>query len=474
MEEKGSLGIFLSSEKAVAIWASPDASIRHKLVVTPDADEPVAMAMQAARAVIRQGFAFDEVFIAAGCSSYTQYNLHSEFEDYRQIESTIKFDAEEAAAADAMNLAVTFEVSGADGTGSQVTVYTAGRQLLTDMLMDLQEGGLDPTLIEPDVVCLARALEQTSNFAQRCDTLFIVLSGNNCYMLSPDEKYAPAVRTFLLPAAKDVTHVLVREILLATASGSTERALAAITLIDPVDRVNAEMLAERTGLEISVESPEQKLAQTLASDAEMTCGQLLIAYGASLADRPRIRYADFRRDFMPYQGKRKVMEGSLRLIAISLTLLLVGIAGFFQLKAFRMNRYSRQLEDKMMQQYKAVMYGKTPTKGASPITILKRDYAQAQRDKEGAGGGDSKSPPAKLTFFFEVVNKLPQKIDVKVQQIKVTEKTMTVKGDTNARSSSRALIDAIKKHPAITVGSEQLRQDGNRDGFDITIDPKTK
>ncbi len=474
MEEKGSLGIFLSSGKAVAVWSSPDASIRHKLVVTPDADEPVAMALQTARAVIRQGFAFDEVFIAADCSSYTQYNLHSEFEDYRQIESTIKFDAEEAAAADAMNLAVTFEVTATDETGSQVTVYTADRQLLTDMLMDLQEGGLDPTVIEPDVVCLARALDQTSNFSQRCETLFVVLSGKNCYMLAPDEKNAPAVRTFLLPTGKDVTNMLTREVLLANASGSADRTLTSIALIDPADRVNTEMLTERTGLEITVEAPEQRLAQTLASDSEMTCGQLLIAYGAAMADRPRTRYADFRRDFMPYQGKRKVLEGSLRLIGISLTLLLVAVAGFFQFKAFRMNSYSRQLEDKMIQQYKAVMYGKAPRSGTSPITFLKRDVAQARRDKEGAGGGDSKSPPAKLTFFFEVVNKLPKNIDVKVQQVKVTEKTMTVKGDTNARSSSRALIDSIKKHPVITVGSEQLRKDGNRDSFDITIDLKTK
>lgn len=472
MEEKGSLGIFLSGQKAVAVWTSPDAAVRHKLAITPDADEPVAMALQTARAVIRQGFAFDEVFIAADCSSYTQYNLHSEFEDYRQIESTIKFDAEEAAAADAMNLAVAFEVTGADENGSKVTVYTADRQLLTDMLMDLQEGGLDPTLIEPDVVCVARALEQTSDFAKRCDTLFVVLSAGNCYMLTPHEKHAPDVRTFLVPPGKDVTNMLAREAMLATASRQADNPLTAIVLIGAADTVDVEMLNQRTGLEVQIESPEQKLGQTLTPDGDMTCGELLVACGASLAVRPRIRKADFRRDFMPYQGKRKVMEGSLRLIGISLTLLLVAVAIFFQLKAYRYKSYSRQLEEKTLAQYKAVMYGKSPISGASPITMLKREYAKAQRDKEGGGAGDSKSPTAKLTFFFEVVNKLPKKIDVQVKQIKVTEKTMTAKGDTNARSSSRALIDSIKKHKSITVGSEQLRQDGNRDGFDITIDPK--
>lgn len=471
MDEKGSLGIFLSSEKAVAVWASPDGAIRHAMTLTPDAEEPVAMAMQAARGIIRQDFAFDEVFVAADCGCYTQYNLHSEFEEYRQIESTIKFDAEEAAAADAMNLAVTFEVTGTDATGSQVTVYTADRQLLTDLLMDLQEGGLDPTCIEPDAVCLVRAMNQTLDFSQRSGTLFVVLSGDHCYMLAPDEKFAPAVRTFLLPHNTDVTQVLTREVLLATAAGRADQAITSIVLIDPADRVNIEMLTMRTAMEVTIESPEQALSQTITVDSPMTCGQLLIAYGASLADRPRTRHADFRRDFMPYQGKRKLMEGSLRLIGIALTVLFLAVGGFFQLKTYRMNSYSRQLEEKMMNQYKAVMYGKTPRPGTSPITFLKRDYAQAKASKTAPGAGDSKSPPAKLTSFFEVVNKLPKKIDIKIERVEVTERSMSVKGNANNHSSTRALFDAIIKSPSIDLGAQQYRKDGDRDSFNITVDP---
>ncbi len=473
MEEKGNLGILLTADVAVAVWSSPDGSIRHKLLITPDADEPVAPALQAARAVIRQGFAFDEVFIAADCGSYTQYDLHSEFEDYRQIESTIKFDAEEAAATDAMNLAVTFEVTGTDENGSHVTVYTADRQLLTDMLLDLQEGGLDPSYIEPDAVCLTRALEQTSNFADRTSSLFVVLSGKNCYMLRPAEGFAPVVRTFLVPAEKDVTQNLTREVLLATAAGRGEGGLESIVLIGQTDRVDVETLSARTGLEVTVETPQQKLAQTLAADDVLTCGQLLMAYGAALAGKPRIRRADFRRDYMPYQGKRKIMEGSLRLIAISLTVLLLAAGAFFQLKAFRMNSYSKQLNDKMLDQYKIVMYGKVPRSGTSPITLLKRDHAQAiQKQKGGVVAGDSKSVPVKLTYFLEVVNKLPKNVDVKLQSIKVTEKSMKVKGDTNSRSSTNALLNAIKNHSKIMLSSQIIKPDANRDGFDIMIDPK--
>lgn len=470
MEEKGSLGILLAGEKAVAVWTAPDGTVRNTLAVTPDADEPVATALQAARAAARQGFAFEEVFIAADCSSYTQYDLHSEFEDYRQIESTIKFDAEEAAATDAMNLAVTFEVTGSDEHGSKTTVYTADRQLMTDLLLDVQEGGLDPTTIEPDVVCLARALGATCQMDERGGAIFVVLSRGNCYMLAANPGFAPLVRTFLV-GNKDITPILTREVLLMSASTRGESVPASIVLVGETDRIDTDVLAARTGLEVSVETPAQKLGQAITPDGPMTCGQLLIAYGAALASRPRVRQADFRRDFMPYQGKRKVMEGSLRLIGISLTVLLVAVAAFYQFKTFRMKSYARQLQQKSLDQYKA-LYGTVPRGGGSILTYLKRNYAQVKREKEGGSvAGDSKSAPAKLTVFLEVVNKLPKNIDVQIESITVTEKSMKIKGNTNSRSSTNAMFDGIKKHPAITLSSQTIRKDGNRDGFDITIDP---
>ncbi|MHC4927777.1 MAG: type IV pilus biogenesis protein PilM [Planctomycetota bacterium] len=470
MEEKGSLGILLAGDKAVAVWASSDGSVRNTLTVMPDTDEPVAMALQTARAVHRQGFAFEEVFIAADCSSYTQYDLHSEFEDYRQIESTIKFDAEEAAATDAMNLAVTFEVTGSDEHGSQTTVYTADRQLMTDLLLDVQEGGLDPTMIEPDVVCLARALGATCQMDERAGTIFVVLSGGNCYMLGVNSGFAPLVRTFLV-GNKDVTPILTREVLLMSASTRGENTAASIVLIGETDRVDTEMLSARTGLEISIETPAQQLGQTMTADSEMTCGQLLIAYGAALAAKPRIRRSDFRRDFMPYQGKRKVMEGSLRLIGISLTVLLIAVGAFFQFKTFRMKSYSRRLQQKSVEQYKA-LYGTAPRSGASILTYLKRNYTQIVRESEGGPiAGDSKSAPAKLMTFLEIVNKLPRNVDVQLTSIDVTNKTMKVKGNTNSRTSTNKLFNGINKHPAIVLSSQTKRPDGNRDSFDISIDP---
>ena len=162
MDEHGHVGLFIAPDRAVAVWTSSEAGpgVLDHLCIMPSEDEPGTIALQAARAVRRQGLSFEDVFIAIDCGYYTQYKLHSEFDDYHQVESTIKFDAEEAAAMNAMNLAVTFDITGKDPNGSEVTVYTADRQLLTDILLDVQEGGLDPTLIEPDVSCLTQTLLQ--------------------------------------------------------------------------------------------------------------------------------------------------------------------------------------------------------------------------------------------------------------------------------------------------------------------------
>ncbi len=472
MDEKGSIGIFLSRDKAVAVWTSTGSefSVLHKLCIIPDENEPAAFPVQVARSIIRQSFAFDEVFVAIGCGGYTQYSLHSEFTDYRQIESTIKFDVEEAAAADAVNLAVAFELTGTDQTGSQVTAYTAERQLLTDILLDVQEGGLDPTLMEPDAVCLVRAMEPISKLSDRAASIFIALSGNNCYMIHPNPGYAPIIRTFLVKPGREVTDILIREVLLAVASSQTP--LDSIVLIGGTDAIDAPSLSERVGLDVLVENPGKALSQNLASDSEMTVVELLIAYGAAMAGRIRGPKADFRKDFMPYQGKRKVMESSLRLISIAATVLLLAAAIFFQLKTIQMKKDSRQLQIKTLDQHKAVMYGRSPIRGMQVSSSLERAYKNAKNAKEGLGPGDDKSVPAKMTFFLEAVNKCPKNVDIIIQQVTIAERSMKVKGDTNSRNGTMALLNEIKKHPRITLASQRISTSSGRDTFEITIEPK--
>ena len=477
MSENGSLGLFLSKNKAVAVWISSgsDAAVLHTMNVMPAEDEPSTMALQAARTVTRAGFEFDEAFVAIDCGYYTQYKLRSEFSDYNQVESTIKFDTEEAAATDATNLAVTFDITGKNPIGSEVTVYAADRQLLTDILMDVQEGSLDPSLIEPDGVCLARALSHDPQMANHTDTVFVVLSSCNCYLIRPQANFAPTVRTFLVGEGQHVTNVLSREIMLVAGAADPAQPIKSVALMGHVDAIDKNLLAQRSGLAVRIEQPEKEIARTGTLEDGIACHELMIAYGAALAAKTRGHKTDFRCDFMPYQGRRKILEGSLRLIGISLTVLLVAVAVFFQLKAFRMNRETGKLQTKLLSEYKAVTYGKSPPRGMSVASSLNRELVRAKQMETGMGSGDDKSVPAKLTFFFEAVNKTPKNVDINIKQITITERSMKVVGDTNSRSATETLFNQIKNHSRITMNGETMRDSGGgRDAFQFNVEPKKK
>ncbi len=69
MNEKPSLGLFLSKDKAVAVWVSSgsDSSVVHTLDIASGENAPAVIALQAARAVIQQGEEFGEVFAPLAC-----------------------------------------------------------------------------------------------------------------------------------------------------------------------------------------------------------------------------------------------------------------------------------------------------------------------------------------------------------------------------------------------------------------------
>lgn len=474
MNENVSLGLYVSRNRAVAVWLSSGSehSVLNKLAIALNENEPETMALQAARSVMRQGFAFDEVIIAIDCGYYAQYSLQSEFDDYAQIGSTIKFDAEEAAAADAMNLAVTFEISGKNAQGSDVTIFTADRQLMTDILMDVQEGGLDPTFIEPDAVCLVRACAAISDVSKEARTVFVVLGRSSCYLFRPKPDFAPVVRTFLIDPGQDINSMLIREIVLARASQSAEDSLTSVVLTGHTDEVDMNLLKTRTGLEIHTDSPAKKLDSSWVSDGRIDDYEFMIAYGAALAAASRGYKADFRRDFMPYQGRRKILEKSFKLISISMTVLLLSLAIFFQMKAFRMKSYVDQLNQRALKEHRAVNYGKVPLRGQTINSSLKREYDRAVAMT--AGDVDEDVVIAKLTFLFEAVNTSPKSVDVNIQQITTTERSMKVKGDTNSHNGTLAFIQNVKDHPQLEVSSERYFSDVNRDGFEITLDPVTQ
>ncbi|RKY04177.1 MAG: hypothetical protein DRP66_12090, partial [Planctomycetota bacterium] len=145
MEQNNCLGIYLSKKRATAVLLSRRGShpeVLRCFSVQDDADldsndqsrQAPSPPAQVAQTLASERLQYGEVAVSLDCTLYTQHNLHSEFTDHKQIANTIIFDAEEALARDATDMALTFTIASTDATGSQTTVFAADRAVLYEML----------------------------------------------------------------------------------------------------------------------------------------------------------------------------------------------------------------------------------------------------------------------------------------------------------------------------------------------------
>jgi hypothetical protein len=470
VEQTNYLGIYPTAEGAFAAVVSdrgPAAGVRCFFVPLAGAESGQPALTAAIKQVLQQAGTYEESAVAIRGSLISQYDIHSEFTDYRQIENTIRSDAEEAAATDASVMAVTFEITASTPAGSDVSVYTAGRQTLTDILLDLQAGGLDPTVMEPDAVCLARAIEKTDSVDRTGKMYFLVL-GHTCFLLTfLNNSFAPKVRIFLLPDEPDKTAGLARQITL-TAAGMPAGAVKTLVILNAVKSVDLADMKNRTGLQVELSNLCRQLILENPQDvpAEQAEG-FLFAYGSAMAMAARGRQADFRRDFMPYQGRRRLLQKSLRLVSISLTILFVMFGLYFQSRTVRMKNYASQLHQKLAEDYTAAMRGVKPPSSESIGSRLRRELKNV-RDMQQYGLVEG-SVVARLTYVLEAINSAPATVSVTIKSITITERSISVIGDTNSRKSTRELFDAIKKHSKLVVSEERFGTGRERDEFVVSL-----
>jgi len=442
--------------------------------VTVDSDQETAASLAAmlSREIAERALTPTDISIAIDCDLFNQHNLHSEFTDQKQIQQTIRFDAEDVLATDTSTLAVTFDINNTDQTGSDITIFTTQRNYLAQTLTELQANNLDPIAIEPDIVCLARFLQRNFNSENKTSPLFIVLAENKCYIIQiPSENQsAPWGRSFLINQSQNINDVLARELMLTIASCSARYTVDSIFIAGQTEPVNFSELAEKTGKEITTID----LAQIVSGDKNLLTdchndSEFAIAYGSAMAEIKKIRKTDFRQDFAPYQGKKIVIQKTLRFLSLVTAVLMISIGVYFQMQVFMQNKYTRQLEDKLTEEYSSVMYGKKPPAQEPVSSRLKRELVQINKVKSGLIGGDDESIPAKLTFILEAINGTPDRVKVNINSINIAAKTIRIIGSTNSRSSTLKLFNEIKKHKKLKLDSESVKQKGNRNTFTINL-----
>lgn len=416
----------------------------------------------------------NNVSVGLHCSLFTQHDVHSQFSDQRQVQQTIKFDAEESIATDVLQKAVTFNIKKVDATGSDVTVFAADLSKLKDMLSEFQSSRIDPLAMEPDSSCLTRFLVHCGrDFTAENLPLCIFVSEKVCYMIRPSAGRMPArVRTFLISAGQDKTKLLTRQIPMTLAGMGDDVSIDNILLLDDTNSVRDEELMEVAGMRVQsldIDNVVESQGEESAAGSDVN---LAIACGAGLGCLTRGERNDFRQDFMPYRGRRAIIETTVKAMSVCVTIMLVAFGIYFQLEHWRMSRNLDRLHDKLAKQYKMVVAGSRIGPRDNVIAKLEREIRRVKDRKQGKLSmlGDE-TTAAKLTYVLEALTEAPKSVDFNIETISISEKVIRIQGDTNNRRSTLQLFGQFNKHPKLKKGPATFKPSGGRDTFRLSLEP---
>ena len=488
MESQNYLGIYISRKTATVVCLGPqkkDGDVLKCFSVSVEGQQQEDM--NALAGLIAQGCAerelkFSEITVALDCAMFMQHGVHSEFKDPKQIAATVRFDTEEALATDITNISVAFEIASSDEHGSQLTVFTAERKVLTEVLDALQQYNLDPINIEPDVNCLARLIcrDVTSAESEQAGTLYGLLSARNGYLIVPpadtDEKSLKAsiVRTFLVGATQDRAKLLQREVLVTTALAEGVGPIKCIKVFDSTGAIESQQLGEKLGMETGVIDFHSIAETKLRAEAE--CADPIdfsIAYGAAMAFSEKSRSVDFREDFSPFQGKKLRLQKTLKAAAISVTILLVAVGLYFHTQLFSVNGSKNNIRSRFAKDYAEVTLDKLPdnVKAKDAVRELGNLLRRIEDEKKGLITNE-KSISSNLTLLLAAFNKCAAQTDLSIDTVNITTKAIMVTGDTSNRQNRQRFFETIR-NSGLEIKQESYNLKDNRESFRITIAPKT-
>lgn len=480
MEKKNFLGIYIKKDAASVVCIEQEESepsIKGAFSVhLEERQEPnmPVLANLISDKISEKGFQYSEAALALDCSMFIQHKIHSDFTDLRQIAQTIRFDAEETLATDISHFAVAFGINSSSETGSELSIFTVEKDLLADIISALQSNKIDPINIEPDTYCLERFLLERMNISENINTLLAVFSSHNGYLIptGPSEtiKRIPS-RAFLLDPHKDKMHMLQREILMTIALLQTD-GIDSVKVFDSKNSLQPHLLAENLPVPVEpVKLPEMISSGQASYDTEEDLTELSIAAGAVLSILKKTDTINFRSDFLPYQGKQQKLEKATRFLSISCTILFFVLGVFLQTKWFQVNKPVKEWQAGFNTAFFTIM-SKKPDKQSKPTSQLRRQLNRIKNEKSGQFGGmGSESLSARMTRILIAFNKCAAQINLNIDSINLTTKTIIISGSTSNRRNTLKLRNALEEN-GLTITKDSLEEKGGRDNFRVTIEIK--
>ncbi|MGA2171587.1 MAG: hypothetical protein ABSG82_01060 [Sedimentisphaerales bacterium] len=425
-------------------------------------------------------FKFSEAAVALDCAMFMQHSVHSEFADFKKITQTVRFDTEEALGTDATDVAIAFKVDSSDKTGSNLSVFTATKQLLGELLSALQSNNIDPVSVEPDVSCLARFLCQNVSLPADASPLFAFLSRRNGYFLTPLstpwQAVLPtppvAVRTFLL-SAQNRTELLARQVAMTVALLHLASPVNRLDVFDAADSVRCDDIAKK--LTIQTERVDIGTSAGLSAENLADCPDLVgfaIAYGAAIVylDLPRI--ANWRSDFMPYQGRKLRLQKTMKFLGAAAVVLMLAVGLYGLMQAIQVNKYRVRLREKFTKEYSAVMFGQQmPDKSKEAVRKLSAALRRIKDAQKGFSITGEDAIAGKLAMVLQAFNKCAAATGLNIDSVAISDKSITISGATSGPDNTLKVFDALKQ-TGLNVLQQRISSEGGRSTFSVVVEPK--
>jgi hypothetical protein len=489
VESQNYLGIYISKNTATAVSVDPKSKGEKVLdyfsISVQDEEQPAIQNMisQVAQNCEQKNITFSNVAVALDCAIFMQHNIHSDFTDPKQIAATIKSDTEEALTTDISDVALAFEINSTGENGSDLTVFTAQRKILSEILLSLQQHNLDPITIEPDVNCLLRLIQRKNSPNESGnETIFGVLSDHSGYLIAPqdaannDLQQTSRVRTFLVGPRQNRTELLTREILVTTALVQGGESKKSLKVFDSEGAISVEKLGEKSNLIIEnihwLENTNNEI-QTSAHSTNPV--DFSIAYGTALALFEKEHRVNFRDDFSPFQGKKLKTQKALKFTAVSFVILFIAIGLYFHTQLFSTNRNIKKLHNRLAREYASVAFDKLPSNFSMNTAIknLNKLKTNIEYQRQGIYPGDDTSISSKLTLLLSAFNKCVAQTNLNIDTINITERDIHITGDTSSRSNTIKLFDVVKNE-GFSISNDKFNESGGRDSFSVNISVEPK
>jgi hypothetical protein len=174
---------------------------------------------------------------------------------------------------------------------------------------------------------------------------------------------------------------------------------------------------------------------------------------------------------MPYQGKKEKIRKTVQFFSIAVTVLIFAVGAYFQLQLVQARKYQSRLERKFAKQYSVVMQGKKLSARGSAVRKLAGELRRIRDVKSGqlsVTGQESVS--AKLTLVLEAFNKCAAEINLDIDSVSITAKSISIAGSTSSRKNTLKLFAALKGR--LNILQQRLDSKGGRDNFRITVEIK--